>query len=75
MTRTSPALLKIALGVSWALAGSLCVAVLLGWAQHERAAKTLGVEAAPSVMAARKFRIHIETLDADLENGLRRMEL
>ena len=75
LTRTTPARLKTALGVGWALAGALCVVVLLGQAQHERAAKTLGNDAAPSVVAAHKIRIYIETLDADLANDLRRMEL
>jgi len=70
LPQTTPARLKTALGASWALAGALCVVVLLGWAQHERAAKTLGVDAAPSVVAAHKIRIHIETLDADLANEL-----
>jgi len=70
LTRTTPARLKTALGACWALAGTLCIVVLLGWAQHERAAKTLGVDAAPSVVAAHKIRIHIETLDADLANEL-----
>ena len=70
LSRTTPARLKTALGVSWALAGALCVVVLLGQAQHERAAKTLGVDAAPSVVAAHKIRIYIETLDADLANEL-----
>lgn len=70
LTRTTPARLKTALGVSWVLAGGLCVVVLLGWAQHDGAAKTLGVDAAPSVVAAHKIRIHIETLDADLANEL-----
>jgi len=53
----------------------MCVVVLLGWARHKRVAKMLGVEAAPSVVAAHKIRTHIETLDADLANDLRRMEL
>jgi hypothetical protein len=32
--------------------------------------KTLGIDAAPSVVAAHMIRIHIETLDADLANEL-----
>ncbi|HEY7180387.1 MAG TPA: hypothetical protein VIC84_03160 [Blastocatellia bacterium] len=69
-TQTTPARLKTALGASWVLTGALCIVVLSGWAQRGRAAKTLGVDAAPSVVAAHKIRIHIETLDADLANEL-----
>ncbi len=66
----TPARLKFALGLSWALVAALCGVVLMGWSQHDYAVKTLGVDAAPSVEAAHKIRIHIETLDADLANEL-----
>jgi hypothetical protein len=69
-TQTTPARLKIALGIGWTLSAILCVAVLWSWSQHVDAVKTLGVDAAPSVEAAHKIRIHIETLDADLANEL-----
>jgi hypothetical protein len=69
-TQSTPARLKTTFSVSWLLVGALCIVVLIGWNQHERAVKTLGVDAAPSVAAAHKIRIHIETLDADLANEL-----
>src|SRR5262245_12906401 len=69
-TSTTPARLKTALTVSWMLAGALCVVVLFGWTQHWRAVQTVGVDAAPSVVAAHKIKIYIETLDADLVNEL-----
>src|SRR5215472_9564706 len=64
-TSTTPTRLKIALTGSWVLAAVLCVVVLFGWAQHWHAVHTVGVDAAPSVMAAHKIKIYIETLDAD----------
>jgi hypothetical protein len=67
---STPALLKLALGLSWLFSGLLCAVVLAAWAQQERSAKTLGVDSAPSVVAAHQIRIHIETLDADLANEL-----
>ena len=69
-TNTTPARLKTALTVSWVLAGALCVVVLFGWAQHRHAVQTVGVDAAPSVVAAHMIKIYIETLDADLVNEL-----
>ena len=69
-TSTTPTRLKIALISCWMLAAVLCIVVLFGWTQHWHAVKTVGVDAAPSVMAAHKIKIYIETLDADLVNEL-----
>ena len=69
-TSTTSTRLKIALTGSWVLAAILCVVVLFGWAQHWHAVQTVGVDAAPSVVAAHKIKIYIETLDADLVNEL-----
>ena len=69
-TSTTPTRLKIALTGSWVLAAILCVVVLFGWAQHWHAVQTVGVDAAPSVVAAHKIKIYIETLDTDLVNEL-----
>jgi len=66
----TPTRLKIALTGSWVLAAVLCVVVLFGQAQHWHAVQTVGVDAAPSVVAAHKIKISIETLDADLVNEL-----
>src|SRR5215475_2468813 len=66
----TPTRLKIALTGSWVLTAVLCVVVLFGWAQHWHAVQTVGVDAAPSVVAAHKIKIYIETLDADLVNEL-----
>ena len=60
----------MALTGSWVLAAVLCVVVLFGWTQPWHAVQTVGVDAAPSVVAAHKIKIYIETLDADLVNEL-----
>src|SRR5215471_3375293 len=67
---TTPTRLKITLTGSWVLAAVLCVVILFGRAQHWHAVQTVGVDAAPSVVAAHKIKIYIEILDADLVNEL-----
>src|SRR5262245_47219267 len=67
---TTPMRLRAALVAGSLLAGVLGVVVLYGWAQHREAVKAVGVDAAPSVVAAHKIKIYIETLDADLANEL-----
>jgi hypothetical protein len=67
---TTPRTLKTLRALGWALAALLGIVVALGAAQHRDAVKTLGVDAAPSVVAAHNIKIHIQTLDADLVNDL-----
>jgi protein-S-isoprenylcysteine O-methyltransferase Ste14 len=64
MAQTTPARLRAALVVGWILCGALCLVVLMGWSQHRHAVQAVGIDAAPSVVAAHKIKIYIETLDA-----------
>lgn len=66
----TPGRLKLAFGIGCVLTTLLCVVVLYCWEQSWQAVKTLGVDAAPSVVAAHKISTQVETLDADLVNEL-----
>lgn len=66
----TPEILKLALAVSVGLTILLSLIVFCGWQQQENAVKTLGIDAAPSVVAAHRIKIYIESLDADLCNEL-----
>jgi hypothetical protein len=59
--------LKFARTVSSIIAVVLGVVVALGWARHKEAIQTVGVDAAPQVIAAHDIKTWIEQLDAALD--------
>lgn len=67
---STPDILKLALASSSGLTVLLSLIVFFCWQQQQDAVKTLGVDAAPSVVAAHRIKIYIESLDADLCNEL-----
>lgn len=67
---TTPHILRLALAGTSLLMVLLCLSVLSAWKQQQDSIKTLGLDAAPSVVAAHRIKIYIETLDADLCNEL-----
>jgi hypothetical protein len=62
--------LRLALAVSWLLAGLLGLVVMIGAYDHRAAVTSIGVDAAPAVQAAHRVKIEIESLDADLINEM-----
>lgn len=67
---TTPGRLRLFLAGSWLLAGVLGLVVMVGAYDHRAAVTAIGVDAAPSVQAAHRIKIEIESLDADLINEM-----
>jgi hypothetical protein len=69
--RTStPGRLKFALVTAWIVAGLLCAFTMAGTYQRYHAVHTVGVDAAPSVVAAQRTKVAMASLDVDVANEL-----
>jgi hypothetical protein len=60
----------MALVVTWLLAVTLCLVTLGSSFQRYQNVKTIGVDAAPSVVAAQRIKIALASLDVDVANEL-----
>lgn len=67
---TTPARLKALIGASWVLVIALGAAVASNAAAHRRSVQVIAVDAAPSVVAALRIKLEIESLDAALINEM-----
>ena len=67
---TTPKLLQASLGAIWVAAFLLFLAVLLGTRQHYDAVKTVGQDAAPSIVAAERIKAALADMDANVANEL-----
>ena len=69
--RTStPGRLKLVLVIGWFLAAALCIVTMSSTFQRYHSVKTVGVDAAPSVVAAQYAKVDLASLDADVANEL-----
>jgi hypothetical protein len=67
---TTPALLKLALGVIWVLALLFFVAVRAGVSEHRLAMKTIGEDSAPSIIAAERIKANLADMHSNAANVL-----
>ncbi len=69
--RTStPSRLKLVLVTAWIVAAVLCAFTMVGTYQRYHAVHTIGVDAAPSVVASQYIKVDLASLDADVANEL-----
>lgn len=66
----TPARLALLLFLNFALACLFCLAAVATIRQHNGAVKTLGIDAAPSVVAAYKIKGAVAAMDVDLSSQL-----
>jgi len=67
---TTPGRLKLILTAGWIIAALVCVITMASTYQRYHAVKTIGVDAAPSVVAAQEIKVALATLDVDVANEL-----
>jgi hypothetical protein len=67
---TTPRLLRVGLLTTAALGALFALAVWAGIGAHRAAMRTVGVDAAPSIMAAQSLKAEMAGMDADLSNEL-----
>lgn len=70
LQNATPARLRLLLVGVCLGAISFCVVAVITVRQHEHALETVGFNAAPSVIAAHRIKIGVETMDADLADEL-----
>ena len=69
-TWTTPKRLQVSLGAIWIAAFLLFLAVFLGTRQHYAAIKAVGLDAAPSIVAAQRIKAGLADMDANVANEL-----
>jgi len=70
LQNTTPARLLLFLICIWVCAIAFCASAIVTVQQHIHAAITLGVDAAPSIIAAHRIEIGVQKMDADLADEL-----
>ncbi len=67
---TTPQRLGVLVGFGWVLIGILAAMITSSAFEHRDAVHAIGIDAAPSVVAAHRIKIEVESLDADLVNEM-----
>lgn len=70
MRRTTPQRLRVIVAAGWVLIGILGAMITSSAFEHRDAVHAIGVDAAPSVTAAHRIKVEVESLDADLVNEM-----